>query len=493
MDNETDVSESNKEQLTSTENSQDSEIMSKKSNESEKNERKVEENNHHNQNFSIDDLEKELSEDIKEKIKGDAIGDTLYSERFVLKTLMELKELNGGKLEKSMENKLEILWDTTIETSVVQLLLQYDVLDLFTAIIDSTEDERLVEILLGIIANMVCKKETRQQLCSNSEAMAIILNQLTTSDPLILHQLMRLLHSTILFENSGDETIWFDHFRSCENFVEKFSFILANSTSNTLLMSSFEAMNAICAKFAIIECQTDSEKDSSFPLLFVKQCLVESLFEAFKQVIPAIESNERNLTDLIPTQSQQKFMNLFLELNMILSQYESLSLEAYKDSLPEFHKCLRRVLLPLTQKMYLLPLTSTHQGVIENINDIIQALGDPFYDENFAQMVVIWDLIEEDKNREKSSSDWEDEEDSTIIDSDDISMTILEFLTRTGFNSTQEEFVKAINLLNLDLTMKLYERISDNEEPEDEIKSVIEKMQTSIKAIWKVDVSKHPV
>jgi hypothetical protein len=404
---------------------------------------------------------------------------------------MELKDMNGSKLDETFEKKLEFLWDMTIEKDVVKTLLEYDVLEIFASIIDKTEDERLVEILLGIIGNMcVGQAETREKLCSNAEVMSIILNQLSSPDPLVLHQLMRLLHSAILFENlsSDDEKACFSHFEKCENLIEKFSFILSNSTSNTLLLSSFEALNAICAKFAVIECHSDSEKDSSFPQMFVKKCLIEGIIEAFKTAIPVVD-NDSTATDLIPTQNQQKFMNLFLELNVILSQYESLSIEAYKDVLVDFQKCLGRVLLPLTQKMYLLPLRSDHQGVIENINDIIQALGDPFYCENFSRLVVVWDLIEEEKNRDKSNSDWEDEDESgENIDSDDLSMTILEFLTRTGFNSTQEELSEAMKCLNEDLAMKLYERISDNEDPEDEIKTVIEKMKVSFKQIWDINV-----
>jgi hypothetical protein len=380
-----------------------------------------------------------------------------------------------------------MLWDMTIERAVVKLLLEYSVIDLFTNLIDETEDERLTEILLGIIGNMACYSDTRQELCHNAIAMSTILSQLENSDPLILQQLMRLLHGAIIFENLGDEMTWFKHFQEYDGFVEKFSYILSNSTSNTLLTSSFEAMNAICAKFAVIECQKGSEKDLSFPQLFVKKCLVEGLIEAFKQVISLTIDGTEGSTDLIPTQNQQKFMNLFLELHNTISQYPT-SLDAYQDSMPEFHKCLARILLPLTQKMYLLPLSSTHQGIIENVSDIVQALGDPFYGESFRNMVIIWDLIEEDKNKDKSNSDWEDEDDSNVVDSDDLSMSVLEFLTRTANTSNQEEFTAALKSLNTNLALKLFERINDNDEPEDEIKSVIEKMKLSIKTTWEIEL-----
>lgn len=371
----------------------------------------------------------------------------------------------------------------TIEKAVVKLLLEYSVLELAAQIIDITEDERLIEILLGIIGNMCCLKETREYLCTSEPVMETILSQLSSSDPLILHQLMRLLYSAILFENSGDESMWFDHFKNCEDLVEKFAFILSNSTSNTLLVTTFEALNAICAKFAIIEI-SESPKDSSFSQLFVRKILVEAIIEAFKQVIPDLSENDSSSTDLIPTQTTQKFMNLFLELNLILTQYESVSVEAYKERLPEFHKCLARVLLPLTQKMHLLPLNSNHQGVIENVNDIEQNLGDPFHDKCFSLMVVIWKFLEEDRSKEKDS-EWEDAEDSTTIDIDDVCMTILEYLTRTGFNCTQEEFLESVKSLDLPTVQKLFERVnSDSGEDEDEVKSISEKLKVSLKTVW---------
>jgi hypothetical protein len=86
-----DTQESTEEPTNSNENSQDSEVASKKS-----------EENSLPSNLNLIQVEELDNETIK-KMKGDAIGDTLYSERFVLKTLMELKEQNGKKIEESFE------------------------------------------------------------------------------------------------------------------------------------------------------------------------------------------------------------------------------------------------------------------------------------------------------------------------------------------------------------------------------------------------------
>lgn len=104
-------------------------------------------------------------------------------------------------------------------------------------------------------------------------------------------------------------------------------------------------------------------------------------------------------------------------------------------------------------------------------------------------MVIVWKLIEDDKNKEKKESEWEDaEEDSTVIDIDDICMTILEYLTRTGYNCTQEEFLESVKGLDQAIVMKLFERVNTDSEDEDEIKSIAEKLKSSLKTIWDVTV-----
>jgi hypothetical protein len=88
---------STEESLHSNENSQDSEVASKKSEESSKSPLPLPSSNLNL--IQVDELDNETVK----SLKGDAIGDTLYSERFVLKTLMELKEQNGKKIEDSFE------------------------------------------------------------------------------------------------------------------------------------------------------------------------------------------------------------------------------------------------------------------------------------------------------------------------------------------------------------------------------------------------------
>lgn len=434
----------------------------------------------------IDDLE---------KIKGDSIGDTLYSSRFVLKTLIKLTDFTSrGTLEQDedFEKDLCILWDMTIEKAVVQLLLEHNVLELFSGIIATNEeDKRLTEILVGIIGNMCAISETRNQLCFSIELMAPILELVSCTDSLVLVQLMRLLHAALVFENSGDEICWFTHFKLSENFVDKFAFLLYNSMSSTLLVNAYEALSSMCAKFAVIEIQVEG-KDCNFSELFVRPCLVAGVVEAFKVMLPE-HTDQATEDSLQPTKSTQRIMNLFLEINVILSQYSNLSKQSYQECLPDVLKCISRILEPLSHEMYLIPVTSNEQGVIENVNEIFQSLADPFHGKCFAYLVVIRSLINQHITNKKPTEhcNWENdtqEEEEEDIDLDDLNITILELLTRTCKNGSIDdiaEHVKSLkreNLVDLLNALKAGDAEPDIQESCAKLSAVIEKVWTGVGA-----------
>lgn len=277
--------------------------------------------------------------------------------------------------------------------------------------------------------------------------------------------------------------------------MEKFSFILASSTSNTLLTSALEALNGLCAKFTVIEIQPENkEKESNFCQMFVKEQLIQGIIEAFKQIVPEIQKVDLDdETSIMPTENVMKVMNLFLEINVILTQYEKASENAYKNLHPEFFKCISRILFPLTKKFCLFPINHQSQGIIENVNDIFQALSDPFDTNCFQQIITVWFLIEEYNKKKaeeaKKKSEWEeDSDDESVVDLDDISMTLLEFITRSAFKSTEAEFLESIKQANSkSIAKSLYRRIDSNSE-EPEIKSLSDKLRHCLKTIWNIQV-----
>lgn len=434
-------------------------------------------------------ITEDLESDI-EKIKGDAIGDTLYSSRFVLNTLLKLTKFNETTIDSKLsddeqfEKDLCYLWDMTIEKDVVHLLLDHDVLEVFAGIIRASSDERLVEILVGIIGNMCTLQKTRNILCNNGPVMAPLLELISCTDSLVLMQLMRLLHTALVFENAGDELVWFDHFRNIEDFVERFAFILSNSMSTSLLMAAFEALNAMCNKFAVIEIMPDV-KDTCFRDAFVTSKLVQGIVEAFKQMLPEIDADET-----APTERTHKIMTLFLDINDTLTQYEQVSRVAYEPWLDDFLQSVAKVLTPLCR---LFPITVVEQGYIETVNELFQSLGDHFEGECFAQMTRIWSAIDvngrtSSQIKNDTTDEWNDDHDEDEqVHADDVQMSILDFITRVSKHASAEVIALAVRSLDVQCVRSVYEALSAGDS-EPDIEECCAKLKTVLNSVWQIVV-----
>lgn len=429
-------------------------------------------------------------------------GDTLYSKRFVLKTLLSLGQLESP-LSEDFEKDLCTLWDMTIEKDVVKLLLEHNVLEIFANIIQVTEinivteisKNRLIEILIGIIGNMCSLSATREAMCQQSDIMVPIIEKVSCTDSLILVQLMRVFHSCLVFENSGDETMWFDHFRAVDQFVEKFAFVLSSSMSTSLLLHAFEALNAICTKLSVIEIQPDVANATGFRDMFVKPILVEGVIEAFRQMLPDTTITE---DETLVTKKTKRIVSLFLDISVILSQYEQHSIECFQPYDNEFRACLARCLEPLCHPVHLLPLTSHEQILIENVNEISQALNDNFDSQCFSQIIRIWSLIEkllgEKEVKSNGVGEW-DRDDSDLngdtddVNASDISMTLLEYITRTSKRATVGEIKQSIATLDLDLhILSLSETLSAGSS-ENDIRDCHAKLMAAAKLIWNMEIT----
>ncbi|XP_055317615.1 uncharacterized protein LOC129576462 [Sitodiplosis mosellana] len=473
-----------------------------------------------------------MPDELKDIFLVDAIGDTLYSKRFVLQTLLNLNKVES-KLSEEFEKDLCTLWDMTIEKDVIKLLLEHNVLEIFSSLIQMSEDQRLVEILLGIIGNMCSISQTREALCQQPDVMIPIIDLISCSDSLILVQLMRLFHTCLVFENSGDEYIWFQHFRCADQFVDRFAFLLSNSMSTSLLVHAYEALNAICTKFAIIEIQPEITDSSGFRDVFVKPVLVSGVIEAFKQMLPhadmprmpttttttiTITTNDKSINGnggehsqvnnsqiidddiAAPTKRTQRIMNLFLDINVILSQYDTISRKCYEPFIPQLMECISKCLQPLCQPVYLLPLSSNEQILIENVNELIQTLDDPFDAKCFQKMITIWSLIDQhllklSKKQNEPKSEWDDDDDDDGGDDDeeevsgiDVNMTILEYITRTSKNATQEQIEIAVKNIKQDVIESLCKALSPGS-GEDDIRACINKFKDAARSLWKIEIT----
>uniref|UniRef100_A0A182IY43 Protein SAAL1 n=1 Tax=Anopheles atroparvus TaxID=41427 RepID=A0A182IY43_ANOAO len=338
----------------------------------------------------------EDSEKLMEKIetlKGDRIGETMYSERFVLCTILKLQQRTDKLLEDDEEFERDLcnLWDMTIEPDVVRFLLQQEVLELFLALATPSKDYRLIEILFGIIGNMCCVGEMHDYMYRHSELLLSLCDFLPVPDAPVLVQLMRTL--TTLFDRSDDEQYrWFDVVKKVDNLTEKLAYILATSTNRALLEHTVETINAMINRFT--EAEVDYAQLKEFYCMFAKSCLPEGLFEAFRQLYPAkgvdARANTNGFDEDPLTLKDLKSMRRFLEIHEHLIVNAN---ELYESHVEEVVQCVYRVLASFVSESMLFPLTKHHVSMFVSINNIYSGILYHFHSDSFVCMVRIYELL----------------------------------------------------------------------------------------------------
>ncbi|XP_058066117.1 uncharacterized protein LOC131215741 [Anopheles bellator] len=331
---------------------------------------------------------------LKEKLqtlKGDRIGETMFSERFVLSTVLRLSQLTDQQpleADDDFERDLCNLWDMTIEPDVVRFLLQQEAVELFLALAARSKDYRLVEILIGIVGNMCCVEEMHDLLHRQSELLLALCDFLAVSDSPTLVQLMRTL--TTLFDRSDDERYcWFGVMKRADNLTEKLSLILATSTNRALLEHTVETISAMINRFT--EAEVDYAQLNEFYRLFAKSCLPVGLFEAFRQLYPpaaarpdtGFEEDALTVTDL-------KTLRRFMEIH---EHFVVNANELYEPHVEELVQCVYRVLVALSGQSMLFPLTKNHVCILVCVNNIYSGIMYHFHADSFITMVRIYGLL----------------------------------------------------------------------------------------------------
>ncbi|KAJ8729680.1 hypothetical protein PYW08_001261 [Mythimna loreyi] len=214
------------------------------------------------------------------QVAGDVIGDTAYSERFVLKILLKLANLDTLKeeiKEKAFEDDVCILWDMTAERDVVLFLQKHDVLKLFNFALPVIEMPRIIEIIVGIIGNMCCQKEVVNVLMKMDNLLTILIDYINTDDSLVLVQLLRLVSACLFLANEEEVDTWMDLFATVE-YSSALYFILKNSSHKVLLVTALENLNTLCSY-----CNTDKFRTKFFTHFIIPEAL-DSLISAFTEI-----------------------------------------------------------------------------------------------------------------------------------------------------------------------------------------------------------------
>lgn len=271
------------------------------------------------------------------RLRGDAIGDTMYSERFVLNTLLKLGKLATGEIqmsnindsdmemeklkdageagdasaslttdegkddaevaeskeEKGLETNLCTLWDMTVEADVVRYMLDYGVIDIFRSILRLTENRRLTEIVVGIIGNMCLVPEALAALYSDEEFLRILMDLSGCSDSPTLAQLIRLWIVLLMSNDYQSLGKCFQIIAENNSFLENICFILKNSCVETVLLPAIELLKIVLDKFTLLKEVSLVEEITILAMIdwlrlghnLINEETIEATLEAFMTVI----------------------------------------------------------------------------------------------------------------------------------------------------------------------------------------------------------------
>ncbi|KZC06479.1 Protein SAAL1 [Dufourea novaeangliae] len=134
-----------------------------------------------------------------EKLKGDTVGNTLYSGKWIINTLLSVAKVPENGWNEKLETDLCTLWDITTEKEIVQFLVDND----FFKIAEFLDLEiSNTEIVLGIIGNMTCEQSALEILGTKDALLETILRHLFSEDTPTLVQILRLLQELLIATTS---------------------------------------------------------------------------------------------------------------------------------------------------------------------------------------------------------------------------------------------------------------------------------------------------
>ncbi|EDW92067.1 uncharacterized protein LOC6531557 [Drosophila yakuba] len=360
--------------------------------------------------------------ELLERMRGDAVGNTMFSSRFILKTVMKLVELQPeSSLDQQLEDDLCKVWDMSVSPEVVTLLLENEAIDpIMYSLVAGCEDVRLYEILIGLLGNMCAQVECAELLTCNHGTMETLFKLTNCMDTAMLIQLMRLFQYIMAHVLSGKEQFavdWYICFAAFENSAQNLGRILQQSVSDELLVAALKATNAVLASCALVE--EENAKSTLNLKPFAKVFLVPELCDGVNSAFLRLmrddqakladeEAGEENEDADVPAAQDSdedadvgydscgpkitcdvEIIQTYLNICTILVQLPEAqaSMDVYA---PSIVSCLARILQFLQQPLQLIPLGERQEEYLEDLAHIWSRLKYFYHKEAFSNLLELW-------------------------------------------------------------------------------------------------------
>ncbi|KAL9955157.1 hypothetical protein ACROYT_G036443 [Oculina patagonica] len=206
-----------------------------------------------------------LSAEEIELIQYDNIGETVYSKKWVLGTLMKLvqslqistedseggeneehasprEEENSHELSEAFEGELCELWDMSMNNDVAAFLEEMDTTEVLLDAVLKSQNARVTEICVGILANMACSHGVCVKMMRNKDLVDIVTVLLDEPDAPVLVEVTRLIH--VCLSNDEVESQWMAVLET-ESVFKNFIYILENSLNVDLLTNCSQVVDKV--------------------------------------------------------------------------------------------------------------------------------------------------------------------------------------------------------------------------------------------------------
>ncbi|XP_043255026.1 protein SAAL1 [Colletes gigas] len=298
----------------------------------------------------------EVGESEIEKLKGDTVGNTLYSGKWIINTLLSIYRVREDGWNEDLENNLCTLWDITTEKDIVLFLVDNDFFKIAEFALNY-QAPRLMEIIWGIIGNMSCEPVVLEILGTKEELLETISRQNFLEDSGVWVQILRLFRSALWNIQTNPESRWRVNLRNSTYLKDLIPFILKSSTNVELLIATLSFLRSSA------EIDLPNGK-TLFDELFETSSFLSGMLESFEEILPHDEAPY-----LAP---MLKYLEDWLELFSNLRKRPQIHQEILQDdNLARTIEIPRRILANFSDPWNLYPLGTTKASCIYMCAEII--------------------------------------------------------------------------------------------------------------------------
>lgn len=319
-----------------------------------------------------------------EDLVPDKLGDSVFSKHWLFQTLIKIIEgVNKGsddassspsvqrlcegrpkepetdvvELDPALEEDACTLWDMSANHDVACFLQEFSVAEIFLEVMEKTRSPRLLEIVVGILGNIVSFDELCKDVSKNSGLINAVVRLSGSSDAPTVIQVLRLIHTGIVNEHTKE--LWITAIKSDLSFTENLRFIFENSLNGEVLKRGLQLLYYLL------------DKEDLWCLEWGKENSVRAVIEAGKQLnslknFEALDEFWMVLNLLCLYEDNIRTLGVhFLNIFEIFVSY-MWTIEDYEDILPPVHRITAVAAAVSTTSTFLKFKKENHEYIVKD-------------------------------------------------------------------------------------------------------------------------------